>query len=387
MDRRRFVMRLLGAHAAGLLVPRWGGAEESPETPTGTPYPLVALPGKAPLGQIYDRPPNYETPTPKLIGTRSYPYTDSEYYYVRWREADVPRIAPYRFRLTVAGDRVRKPLTLSLDDLRRFPQVEIGAVGECAGLGTGLLRPRVSGVPWYKGDLSCAVWGGASLKAVLEAAGIQPGAVAIAFRAAGRTVAVKEPDYWRVYPPEVVLTPDSLLAWEMNGRPLPLWNGYPLRVVVPGSYAPAWVKQVVEIQVRSTPQPLAWSGDRIDTGTLKVYSLIVAPADGTRVPAGQPVTLTGLAWDSGHGITKVEVSIDGGRNWSAGALERSYGKYVWRVWRATVPTSRPGRLEILSRATSVTGESQPLEVPRAVLENGGKKNNAMRTFAALLEVV
>jgi len=398
MHRRRFLATLIGS-LTGLFVARRArptairAASPSPAsaapptgaaTPVGTPYPLVALPGKAPLGQVYDRPPNYETPTLKLIGEKNYPFTDTEYYYVRYREAQPAVITPEAFRLQVDGDSVQKPLTLTLKDLQGFPRVEVGAVGECTGLGRGLLRPLVPGVPWTKGDLSCAMWAGASLKAILDEAGIKPGAVQVAFRSGGTTIAFKKPQYWRVYPLATVLQPDALLAYEMNGGEIPLFNGAPVRLVVPGSYAPLWVKQLVEIEVRSTPQPMEWSGRPMSAAKIKTYSLITAPADGTQVPMNAPLTLTGLAWDGGQGIAKVEVSLDDGKTWEGADVEKSYGTYVWRVWHHTVQPPQAGEFRILSRATSVDGATQPMDPDPAVLKNGGRQNNAIRTFAAVL---
>lgn len=178
MNRRKFIEFTLGSmglSASGLFLP--GCSPSTTESlgttvgdytpPNGTPFPLVALPGKAPLGQVYDRPPNYETPTPHLIGKKNYPFTDNEYYYVRYREADVEHISPEEFRLKVGGENAQKTLTLTLQDLQKFPRVEVGAVGECTGEGRGLIKPLVPGLPWTKGDLSCAFWAGASLKAVL----------------------------------------------------------------------------------------------------------------------------------------------------------------------------------------------------------------------------
>ena len=397
MKRREFLSR--GAAAATLLLgaPEWlrervfamgnpPGIEPAVPGPPGTPYPLVALPGKAPMGQVYDRPPNYETPTPHLIGSRHHPYTDAEYYVVRYREASVPYVDPERFRLVVGGDSVRHKLVLTLDDLRGFPQVDIGAVGNCTGLGRGLLRPLVPGLPWTKGDLSCARWSGASLRAVLHEAGVLPGAIQVAFRAAGRLAAATKPEYWRVYPLATALRPEGLLATRMNGGDMPLWNGFPLRLVMPGAYSPMWVKQLVEIQVRSTPHPMEWSGRAMTPGTIRIMSLMTDPPDGTVVQSGSTVAIRGVAWDSGHGIERVEVSTDDGRSWERATIERSYGKYVWRVWHHRVVARGRGTLRVLTRATGVTGETQPMDVSERILRGGGRKNTAVRTFAGVLVI-
>ena len=381
MNRRKVVASAMGLAALGLGLPRTAARTLAQAAggrqPTGTPYPLVALPGKAPLGQVYDIPPNYEVPTPHLIGTAHHPFTDNAYYYVRSREPGAPQIVPSEFRLTVGGDHAEKTLTLSLADLQRFPQVEVGAVGTCGGFGDGLFRPLVAGPPWSKGDVSCAVWGGASLQAVLQEAGIKPGATLITFRAAGTTIDRNDPHYLQTYLLKSVLQPNALLAYRMNGEELTLWNGFPLRLVVPGTFAPRWVKQVTEIQLRATPDPRDYSEGPPGEDLLDTYSLTTDPPDGTRVAVGQSVALRGIAWDAGQGIVTVETSVDGGKSWRSATMEPSYGQYVWRVWHQTVTVTSAGVFPVLTRATSADGQTQALDVE-------GKNWNASRPFAALL---
>ena len=235
----------------------------------------------------------------------------------------------------------------------------------------------MSGPPWSKGDVSCAVWTGASLQAVLEEAGIRSGAVAVSFTAAGTTIARKKPKYVQTYPLAAVLQPDAMLAYAMNGQDLPIWNGYPLRVAVPGTFAARWMKQVVTIEIRSTPDPADWSEGPPGEGKLPTYSLISDPPDGTRAPVGHEVALRGVAWDAGQGITRVETSVDGGASWQEATLEPSYGKYVWRVWHQTVHVSQRGQFPVRSRATSVDGATQALDVD-------GQHWNASRPLAGIL---
>ena len=357
--------------------------------PTGTPYPLVQLPTKKPMGQVYDVPPNYETPMHKLIGDNSYPLTDTEYYYVRYREPMPPKLDPADYRLKISGDAMSAPLELSLDALKSFPAVTKVAVGECAGLGRGLLRPVVPGLPWTKGDVSCAEWTGASLKAILEEVGIVPEAKFVSFRSGAPTIAGmpdeegKRP-YIRVYKPESVLTDDAMLAYGMNGEDLNFWNGYPVRLVVPGTYAPSWVKQLTDIEVRTKEEPLEWSGREIGAGWMKTYSLISSPPDGTQVLKGTPVEIVGIAWDRGQGIERVEISVDEGASWDEATLEDPVSTFAWRVFRHEVQVESEGPMRILSRATSTDGSTQPVEVPQEVFDKGGRQNNAADTYAAIL---
>lgn len=351
---------------------------------------MVALPGKNPLIQVYDRPPNYETPTPHLIGSAA-PYTDAKSYYVRYREASVPEIRPDSFRLQVGGDAVAQPMSFSFSDLQQLGELEMAAVGECTGEGRGLLQPLVPGLPWHKGDLGCALWRGAPLKAVLEKVGVKDSAKQVAFKSAGRTIALSAPDYWRAYPVDVALSGRALLAYQMNGAAMPLWNGYPLRLVVPGTYAPHWVKQVVQIEVRSTPIGNLWAASDTNADRLRLMSLVTTPADGTSVPAGAPLTLTGVAYDDGTGIAKVEVSVDNGRTWQQAQLDKPVAQYAWRIWHFRFTPAGTGALQVLTRATNVKGVSQPMDVDQAKLladpTKTAKRNNAVRTFAARLQAV
>ncbi len=387
LNRRQLLVLAAGAAAgaagSGALLRSAGAA--APRGLSGTPFPLVALDGKARLGQVYDHPPNYETPTTRLIGTRNPPFTDAEDYYVRYREGDVYRVDAEEFRLRVGGEAATEQLDLSLDDLRALPIERVGAVGACSGLGRGLVRPLVPGLPWTKGDLSCGEWTGVPLAAVLRLAGARADASVVAFRG-GRTIATAKRDYWRHWALESTLRRQPLLAYELNGEPIPLWNGYPLRLVVPGTYAPGWVKQIVEIDIRHSPHPGDWRGTKPGTSKLKTMSMITDPPDGTRVRRGARITLRGVAWDHGPGIRRVELSTDGGRSWTDARLAKRHGRHVWRVFHASIVVPQPGQQWILTRATSADGETQPMDISPKVLADQVRQNNAVRTFAALLEV-
>lgn len=351
---------------------------------------LVALPGKVPLIQVYDRPPVYETPTPLLIGSEAYPLTDRAAYYVRWREALIPEIAPDDFVLEVGGDAAISPRTFTLAEMRElFSENSVAAVGACKGQARGVLhKPVLGGVPWGKGDVSAAKWTGIPVKDLLEAVGVRDNAVQVAFKAAGPTVAASEPDYWRVHGIEEMMRPEPLLAYAMNDAEIPLWNGAPLRLVNPGEYAPEWVKQVVRIEVRSQPVENLWAGPKPGgPDPVRITSFCCTPADGDRLHSGQEVELTGVAYDSGIGIAKVEVSLDEGSTWSEAKLEDSAGKYVWRVWRAAVTPRAKGPLRILTRATGVEGEDQPFAITAADIESNGRRINAVIGYATYVEVV
>lgn len=402
VNRRRLLIGGIAVPAAALMAGGgyrlFGGADTASaadsvlragdlKMPPGTPFRLVALPGKAPMGQTYDRPPNYETPAERLIGRENYPYTDNDYYYVRYREATVLQLNPDNYRLTIGGASAANEITLSLDDLQARATTTVGAVGMCSGEGRGLHHPMIPGMPWTKGDLSCAEWTGVRISDLLKEVGLKDDAKYASF-GAGRELSLTKPEYWRTYPlASVQENPDAILAVKMNGEDIPLWNGYPVRLVVPGTWAPTWTKQLVSLEIAPTPHPMEWSGRPITPNKLSVFSMISTPTDGTRIPFGRKVEITGVAFDDGSGITKVEISQDDGRTWQPVTLDRSYGKYTWRVWRAQIGFSGRGEQRVLSRATSANGKVQPLEPDPEKLANGGRKETASRTFAAVYEVV
>ena len=220
------------------------------------------------------------------------------------------------------------------------------------------MRPLVPGLPWTKGDLSCAEWTGIPLAAVLRLAGARADASVVAFRG-GKTIATSKRDYWRHWALESTLRQHPLLAYELNGEPIPLWNGYPLRVVVPGTYAPGWVKQVVEIDIRHTPHPGDWRGTKPGTPKLKTMSMITDPPDGTRVRLGSRISLRGVAWDHGPGIRRVELSTDGGRSWTDAPLSHRCGRHVWRIFHATIRSRSRGNSGSLPARHRPTARRSP----------------------------
>lgn len=395
LNRRRFITGAIAAATTALGIGNIGrvsveswllnASAQGLSARPGTPYPLVALPTKGLMGQVYDMPPNYETPTQHLIGEKNYPLTDNEYYYVRYREPMPPKFTEEDFVLRVVGDAIDQEYEFTLQDLRdQFPQESIIAVGECSGMGRGLLRPMVSGLPWTKGDVSCAEWTGVNLKAVLEHVGIDDRTKFISLRSGASTISAKKGDYIRTYLPEQLLEEPAILAMEQNGEPLNFWNGYPLRLVSPGNKAPRWVKQLVEIDLRTKEDDREWSQREVGKSYMQTKSLITMPPDGTEVTVGEKVAIKGVAFDRGIGIEKVEISVDGGASWQQAELEESIGQYAWVVFNAEVTVPSAGPFKIMSRATNIEGETQPVEEPAETWENSGRNVIGTETFAAIL---
>ncbi len=299
--------------------------------------------------------------------------TPNERFYIR-SHFPGPAIKPGEWRLWVRG-LVRSPLSLSLDDLRKLPNPREEAVTlECAGNGRSFFRPKIEGEPWVLGAVSTAVWKGVSLTSVLDAAGLQKTASHLVFRAADGFERGLSRDEARL----------ALLAFEMNGRPLPPDHGHPVRAIVPGWYAVASVKWLTEIEATDRPfeghfqtdrYVYEWPDRREPVTHQKVRAVITQPEDGASVRAGRFV-IRGLAWSGLAPVTRVEVSLGSGR-WTEAAVRGSH-RHAWKQWEMTAQVERPGRLTIRSRATDASGQTQPEHAPWNRLGYG---NNSIQTVA------
>jgi DMSO/TMAO reductase YedYZ molybdopterin-dependent catalytic subunit len=376
MDRRRFLLHASGSVAGGLLLPRIGLTSAADGLPAGTiaQSALDALPGKRPLMRRTFRPPNFETPVEVFAEA----YTPNDAFYVRWHTT-VPEVARTDWRLRVAGPGVKKPREFSYDELRRkFRTTEVAAVNQCSGNRRGLFAPHVPGVQWGLGAMGNAVWSGVRLKDVLEDAGLAPGALEVVADGADAP-ALAGPDFVKSLPMWKALDADTLIAFEMNGEPLPVWNGAPARIVAPGWTATYWIKAVTELTVSDKPFDGFWmktayrvpkgmfgaSGfDSQDTEQnspitdIKVNALIVAPAPGSTLPLGRRAEVMGIAWDGGSGIRRVEVSLDGGARWREARFGRDLGRYAWRHWHFDFKPKATGSQSIMVRAVARDGSMQ-----------------------------
>ena len=194
------------------------------------------------------------------------------------------------------------------------------------------------------------------------------------------TATTTGPDYWRGHGIDEMMRPEPLLAYRMNDGDIPLWNGAPLRLVNPGEYSPEWVKQVVRIEIRTSPIKNLWAGPKVGGfDPIRITSFACTPADGTQLQAGQETELTGVAYDSGIGIAKVEVSLDEGATWETAKMEDAHGKYVWRVWHHRVTPKSKGAKRILTRATDA--------VSGADVKSNGRRINAIAAYATYVEIV
>ena len=381
ISRRRFVGTLAmggGWLAGGPLLGRAASAQGGPD-PILAGRPLVRYPEKTDLILLTARPPQLETPMRYFDRA----ITPNEAFFVRYHIYPIPtKVDLDTWRIRVTG-RVDRPLELSMDDLRtKFPKAGVTAVCECSGNSRGRFSPRVLGGQWGDGAMGNAVWAGARLRDILAAAGVRQGAVQVTFDGLDKPGYGAVPDFVKSLDlPRILEDPEILVAYEMNGQPLPMLNGFPARLVVPGWYATYWVKNLEEISVIDHVFEEFWMkpGYRIpDTacgcvppGTapartvpitrLTVRSFVIAPAAGAEVPAGRPSPVTGIAFDGGAGIQQVELSDDGGETWRRTDLGPDLGRHSFREWRLAWTPPRPGAYRLMVRAVNRYGESQGLE--------------------------
>ncbi|MBI1204594.1 MAG: molybdopterin-dependent oxidoreductase [Rhodopseudomonas sp.] len=372
------------------------GANLSPGVPAGVGSiaSMATLPGKKPLIMLADRPPNYEAPLEYLRT----PITPNDQFFVRYHLADIPEIDAKTYKIKVGGDGAASPLELTLDDLKKFPAVEVVAVNQCSGNRRGLSNPHVAGVEWGYGAMGCARWKGARVKDILEKAGIKKDTIEVAFDGADGPVVDKTPDFIKSIPAWKALDESTLIAYEMNGQPLPHFNGFPARLIVPGWTGTYWMKHVVSINALTKPLGGFWmtAAYRVPLGKfpliarfvsqetavntpiteMVVNSLITSHRDGAKVKPGK-VTVSGMAWDGGYGISSVQVSTDGGKVWTAAKLGQDLGRYALRPWSFEL-TARKGKNTVMVNATNKLGQGQTSEL---IFNPAGYHNNVMQNIA------
>ena len=340
---------------------------------------LYALPGKVPLIKKTYRPPNFETP----IQYFRTPMTPNRAFFVRWHLAGIPQVALKDWKLSVGGESAEKELNFTMNELKKeFKPAQVTAVCQCSGNRRGLFEPHVAGVEWGAGAMGNAVWQGVRLKDVLQKAGVKSDALEVVLNGADHPPLDKTPDFVKSIPIDMALSDDVLVAFEMNGLPLPHWNGFPARLIVPGWTGTYWVKQLTSVKVVAQPEKNFWmsAAYRIPRGkfptptfksqlyspnepitTMVVNSLITSLKSGEQIKRGRPLDIRGVAWDGGSGIAKVEVSTDG-TNWTAAKLGKDLGKYSFREFAHSVPMRETGSLVVMARATSNSGETQVNEL-------------------------
>lgn len=397
---RRGLLKILGLASGGIGVSRWLGsntamaqeptaqkAVESFTGPGANPHwnsvgPYVAEPQKVPLILLTDRPVQLETPRHYFRTA----FTPNKAFYVRWHLEGIPNAIDLKdWKLQIEGN-VNKPFALSLPELmQKFKPVSIAAVNQCSGNSRSRLQPRVPGGQWGNGAMGNAMWTGLRLRELLDMAGVKSGSLQVQFQGLetgqgpkGSNLFLKSLDLGNPVLDECVV------AYLMNGEPLPMLNGFPVRLVVPGYFATYWTKCLTWIRILDAPDENFWmkTGYRVpDTprgnttpedvkagkvktvpiGRFPVRSFLISPDGSAKIPAGMNITLRGIAFSGFGRVNAVEISDDGGKNWVAARLGEDQGAYSFRTWEMPWTAKSPGRYTLAVRATDEKNNTQPDE--------------------------
>jgi sulfite dehydrogenase (cytochrome) subunit A len=377
-SRRQFLRQTATVLGASLAAPYGLRAEEISLPFANGARPLVKYPQKRPLIVLTARPPQLETPF--SVFNESI-LTPNDAFFVRYHLANLPlEIDAEAFRLEIKG-LVEKPVKLSLAELRsQFEAVEVVAVNQCSGNSRGFFQPRVGGGQLGHGAMGNARWKGVRLKDVLDKAGVKAGAKQVVCNGLDTAPLPQTPDFVKALDIDHARNGEVLLAYEMNGEPLPVLNGFPLRLVVPGYFGTYWIKHLHELDVigetfggfymatgyriPATPggcvEPGTTPANTVPIAKFKIRSFLTSVLDGAKLRAGAPTVLRGIAFDGGEGITEVQVSTDGGATWRGAQLGKDLGKYSFREWTLAW-TPAAGEHVLKCRAFNRIGETQALE--------------------------
>ncbi len=341
-------------------------------------YELVTYPEKAPMYLLTDRAPQLETPL-KIFRQD---ITPNEYFFVRWHLSQlVTKIDADTFRLRIGGA-VDTVLELSLNDLRtKFPVDSVVALAICSGNSRKTFTPAVPGGQWCNGAMGNAKWTGVKLKYILERAGIKKDAVEVTFDGMDRSPLPGVADFVKSLTVTHAMDGEVLVAYAMNGKDIPVLNGFPLKLVVPGWYATYWVSALGSINALTehyegfwmkkaylvadnptiTEKPDSLAQKTVPITTIKMHSIFVEPDAEQRVVVNKTCLVEGLAFTDGTALKKVEVSLDDGATWTDARMDAEIGKYSWRRWRYDWTPTQKGVHHLCVRATDVNGNTQPMQ--------------------------
>jgi sulfite oxidase len=357
------------------------------------PRPLLELPllrRLKPGLYVHDDDALNAEPTLDLLADT---ITPIDAFFIR-NNGDVPQVEAGRdWTLTIDGE-VERPAVWTVAGLReRFETVTFTAVLECAGNGRSQFSPATDGLPWRLGAVGCARWTGVRLKDVLDHAGVRSSAVYTGHYAPDRLIAdPSRPALSRGLPIAKALSPETLIAFAMNGEPLPRLHGGPLRIVAPSFPGSAWQKWLDRIALRAVehdgakmrgtdyrmPVRSVRPGEPLDEGQfavitdMPVKSLVTEPRHGFTVPVGGTLHVSGFAWSGAIPLAGVRVSCDGGAHWREVELAEGEGRFAWRRFAADFAIESPGPLAVLAQARDVEGNTQPLKIawnPRGYCNN------------------
>jgi DMSO/TMAO reductase YedYZ molybdopterin-dependent catalytic subunit len=379
-SRRRFLQGAVALGGTAATLPAWAGSFVDLDLPGGPNRRdlTTAFPQKGQMILQRSRPPLLETPFE--VFDRGI-FTPNDRFYVRWHWAVIPGdIDVAAFKVAVRGH-VNQALSLSMADLLAMPRVELAAVNQCSGNSRGLFQPRVPGGQWLNGAMGNARWTGVRLRDVLDRAGVKAGAVAVRFNGLDEPVVDGAPDFMKSLEIDHARDGEVMLAYEMNGEQLPLVNGFPLRLIVPGWYSTYWVKMLNDIEVLEAPDENYWmktayripdtphasvkpgeSGFKtVPINRMVPRSFFTNVTNATSVKSAAAVPVRGIAFGGDCGVSQVELTADGGNSWQKTALGPDEGKYSFRQWSTQITAPPPGKLALEVRCTNSKGEIQPAE--------------------------
>jgi DMSO/TMAO reductase YedYZ molybdopterin-dependent catalytic subunit len=371
------LQQLAGAGAALVSSRAWGEAVTTLPLPGGPGERVLtdAFPEKGRMVLQRTRPPMLETPFEVFDQGV---FTPNDRFFVRWHWAVIPtEINVDTYSVAVHGH-VNGSLTLSLKQILDLPRVELAAVNQCSGNSRGFFQPRVAGGEWANGAMGNANWMGVRLKDVLDRAGVKAGAQRVRFAGLDDPVVDGAPKFMKSLDIDHARDGDVIIAYAMNGQQLPLLNGFPLRLIVPGWYSTYWVKMLNSIEVLDGPDENFWTkiaytipdtpGANIRPGETGVKmvpinrmvprSFVTNLRDGAVIHAGASTLVRGIAFGGNTGVKAVELSTDGGASWKPTDVGADEGKYSFRQWSTSL-TAPAGDLMVMVRCTNTDGLAQP----------------------------
>lgn len=382
LSRRRLLTASAAGGVAAATSPLWAQSLIDLALP-GKPSQrelTSAFPGKGEMILQRMRPPLLETPFEVF---NDGVITPNDRFFVRWHWATIPEsVEISSFRLKVRGN-VERELSLSIDDLlSKFERIECVAVNQCSGNSRGEFSPAVAGAEWGNGAMGNARWTGVRLKDVLDMAGVKAGSADIRFGGLDDALAPDAPRFLKSLATDHARDGEVMIAFAMNGEQLPLLNGFPLRLIVPGWFSTYWVKMLSDIEILTGKDDNFWMAKAYQVPTtpfgnvapgtkdfekapiskMVPRSFVTNLKDGASAKPGVPLAVSGIALGGDTGVAKVELSTDGGKSWAESKLDADEGKYSFRRFDATVTVPASGDLTLTCRCTNSDGTSQPMDM-------------------------
>lgn len=399
-DRRDFLKKSTYSTLLGLIIPNVPFAQKTPQILTPAEGVLPDWKNKE-LIILSDKPWNVETP-PHLLDDK---VTPVEKMFIR-NNGLIPEgnIDINTWTLTIGGESVKTTKTYKLKELKeKFKHYTYQLTLECGGNGRSGYFPQTSGNQWEQGAVSCAEWTGVRLKDILADVGLKEDAVYIGYY--GQDIHLSRTPNKSVIsrgvPIKKALEDETLIAWAVNGKDIPLEHGFPLRLVIggwPASVSGKWLDKIVVRNKEHDGEKMNGHSYRVPIhpiepgeklaetpenfkiiGAMPVKSLITYPKTGAVIDAGKTLTLRGHAWAGDLTINEVSLSLDYGVTWKKCNLEAPKNRLAWQHWSLALDFSQKGYFEVWVKATDSKGITQPMVIPQ--WNPGGYLNNACHRIA------